>query len=113
MQHRHKVRLARPEASVQITCLAAHRIDSRTNEAERIIETAGKLGRHDILFKRSVRFSDTFGQVENEVALMDPFRQIEQFADEFLRHWRLRVACCEFSRRVTSSCECLAMSVRV
>ncbi len=37
-------------------------------------------------FERFLRFGDTFGQIEDEVAFAYSLREVDQFADEFLGH---------------------------
>ena len=83
VQHRHEVRLAGTEAAVQVARLAARRFDGRLDEAEGVVEAGDQLRRDHVLFERLLRLGDALGQVENEVALADPLRQVEQFADEF------------------------------
>ncbi len=72
--------------AVQITRLAIGRIDGRLDEVESVVEAGDQLRRHDIVFERLLGLGDAFGQVENEVAFADLFRQDQQVADEFLRH---------------------------
>ncbi len=86
VQHGHEVRLTGTEAAVQITRLAIGRIDGRLDEVESVVEAGDQLRRHDIVFERLLGLGDAFGQVENEVAFADLFRQDQQVADEFLRH---------------------------
>src|SRR5205814_368511 len=46
-------------------------------------EAGDQLRRHYILIERLGRLGHALGQVEDEVASGDPFRQCDQFADEF------------------------------
>ena len=84
VQDRHEVRLARTEAAVQVARLAVRRIDRRLDEAQGVVEAFDELGRDHVLLQRLLGLGDALGEVENEVALADPFRQDQQFADELV-----------------------------
>ena len=75
MQHRHEVRLAGTEAAVQVARLAVGGIDRRLDEAQGVVEAGDELGRDDVLFERLLGLGDALGEVEDEVALADLFRQ--------------------------------------
>ena len=87
VQDRHEVRLARTEAPVQVARLAVDGIDRRPDEAQGVVEAFDELGRDHVLLQRLLGLGDALGEVEYEVALADPFRQDQQFADELVhRH---------------------------
>ena len=44
--------------------------------------SSDQLRRHDILIERLLRLGHALGQVEDEIALADLIRQVDQFADE-------------------------------
>ncbi len=90
MKHRHEVRLTSTETAVQIARFATHGIHGGLNKAEGGIKALDQLRRDDLLLQRLLRFGDTFGQVENEVSLAYPIRQIKQLADQFFRHGSVR-----------------------
>ena len=55
-QDRHEVRLARPEAAVQVARLAVPGIDGRPDEPQGVVETRQQLRRDDVLVERLLGF---------------------------------------------------------
>ena len=86
VQHRHEVRLARAEAAVQVARLAVDRLHRRAHEIKGVVEARHQLRRHHVVREGFVRLGDALTQIEDEVALADLVRQVEQLADELLRH---------------------------
>ncbi len=82
VQDGHEVRLARTKRAVQVGGLALARVYGLLDEPQGLVERASQLRRHDIVLERRVGLVDAFGQLENEVALMDALWYLDQFLDQ-------------------------------
>ncbi len=85
VQHRHEVRLAGAERAVQVDALGrpgAHRL---RDQAERLVEVVHQpVGQHVVAHRRG-RVGDTLGELEDEVAVRRPLRDVDDVAQQRLR----------------------------
>ena len=90
VEHGHEVALARAEAAVEVGGLAVAGVEGRLDEAQRVVEGVGQLGRDDVVGQRPVGLArgDALGEVQDEVAAMDLIGEVEQRADEVVRWHR-------------------------
>ena len=86
VQHGHEVAFARAETAVQVRRLAAARLHGLLNEAQRVAEGVHQLGRYHVVAQRLVGVGDALRQLEHEVALVHPLRDMNQVLQQ--RHSR-------------------------
>src|SRR5436305_216766 len=84
MEHGHEVALAGTEAAVQVCGLRGVRFKRSVNQAERIVEALRKLRRNEVVADGllCMLVADTFSEAENEVAFVDPLRDLDEVAKE-------------------------------
>ena len=78
VEHRHEVALARAEAAMQVSGLAAAGLDRLLDEAQRVFKGIDQLRRYHVVAQRRVRVGHAFGQLEHKVALMHALRNVDQ-----------------------------------
>ena len=78
VQHGHEVALARAETPVQIGGLAAAGLHGLLDKAQRIAEGIHQLWRDHIVAQSLLGMGDAFGQLEHEIALVHPLRNVDQ-----------------------------------
>ncbi len=65
--------------------------DGALDEPESVFKRPDKLERDDILFERLLGLGDALGQIEKEVLFANPLSEVDQFADELLKHRRFLI----------------------
>ena len=87
VQHRHEVALARAERAVQVAGRAASPLHRPLDEAERLVESLGKLRRDDVAGDGagSTFLAHALRQLEHEVAGLHPLGDVDQIAQQATR----------------------------
>ena len=81
VQHGHEMTLTATEAPVQVRRLAATVLDRRSEQDQGFIEVLGQLFGDDVVVQHHIWALDVLDQSKDEVALLDPFRDLNQFFD--------------------------------
>jgi hypothetical protein len=84
VQHGHEMALAATEAAVQVDRLAAAVLDRRPDQDQRLVEVLGQLFGDDVVVNTTSGRCDVLDQPQDKVALLDPFRDFDQFFDDLL-----------------------------
>ena len=82
VEHRHEVRLARAETTVQVAAPALVRVHRPFDETQRVIEVRDQLLGHHVAAQRGGRVGDAGGQFQNEVVLVDALLDVDEFSDQ-------------------------------
>ncbi len=87
VQHRHEVALARAEGAMEVAGGAFLPLDRTLDEAQRVVEGAAKLVGDDVVADRllGMCLRDALGELQDEIALVDPLRDLDQVAQQGAR----------------------------
>ena len=70
--------LTMPEASVEVTGFAGEAVHRAANKRQRVVKAQLQFRRDDILVQNDVRPRDVFGEPQNEIALLEAFRNLDK-----------------------------------